>query len=84
MTSRKDPTKIGTDEFGIAEMRYYECQKGYCSEIYNLTCERRCDFKDFQTRDKNSIMFIGERVIMAQCAKRSTLNISSLDQGTRP
>ena len=41
MASRKDPTKIGTDEFGIGKLAYYECHKGYCSEIYDLKCERR-------------------------------------------
>ncbi len=43
MSSRKDPTKIGTDEFGNPVLTYYECIDGYCSEIYDLTCERRCN-----------------------------------------
>jgi len=43
MASRKDPTKIGTDEFDNSVLRYYQCVEGYCSEIYNLTCERRCN-----------------------------------------
>ncbi len=45
MHSRKDPTEIGTDEFGNSVLNYYECKNGYCSEIYNLTCERRCNEK---------------------------------------
>ena len=45
MKSRKDPTKIGTDEFANPVLTYYYCLDGYCSEIYDLKCERRCDEK---------------------------------------
>lgn len=81
MTSRKDPTKIGMDEFNLPDLTYYRCIKGYCSEIYDLKCERKCDSKMFQTTGKNSVLFIGERVIMARCAKRHTVNVSDLDYG---
>ena len=50
MNSRRDPPKIGTDEFGQDRLTYYECHGGYCSEIYNLKCERRCNSKTFYTR----------------------------------
>ncbi|TRY79645.1 hypothetical protein TCAL_12607 [Tigriopus californicus] len=81
MDSRKDPTIIGTDEYGNSVLVYYECRNGYCSEIYDLVCERRCDSRMFSTLLKNSMLFIGERVIMAECSKRSTVNVSSLDEG---
>ncbi len=83
MSSRKDPTKIGTDDYGLPRLAYYECKKGYCSEIYDLKCERRCDSKTFRTRDKNSIMFIGERIIMAKCSSRGTVMESRLDDEHR-
>ncbi len=82
MHSRKDPTEIGTDEYGNSVLNYYECTKGQCSEIYDLTCERRCNERTFKTgQGINSVLFIQEHVIMAQCAKRSTVNVSSLDEG---
>ena len=49
------------------QLTYYECHGGYCSEIYNLKCERRCDSKTFYTTGINSILFVGEKVIMANC-----------------
>ena len=54
---------------------------GYCNEIYDLKCERKCDSKEFLTEKKNSVMFIGERLIMANCARRSTNRKSNLDEG---
>ncbi len=81
MHSRKDPTEIGTDEFGNSVLNYYECKNGYCSEIYNLTCERRCNEKTFKTEGINSVLFIEEHLIMAGCNRRSTVNISNLDEG---
>ena len=51
------------------EMTYYECNDGYCSEIYNLKCERRCNSKTFYTTGINSIIFVGEKVIMADCER---------------
>ena len=50
-------------------MTYYECHDGYCSEIYNLKCERRCNSKTFYTTGINSIIFVGEKVIMADCER---------------
>lgn len=42
MTKRKDPTLIGVNEFGQSVQAFYHCQKGFCTEIYNLKCERKC------------------------------------------
>ena len=41
MQSRKDPTKMGKDEYNLPDLTYYICDDGYCSEIYDLKCERR-------------------------------------------
>ena len=61
------------------QLTYYECIDGYCSEIYNLTCERRCNSKTFNTKGINSILFSGETVVMANCKRRSTVDVTSLD-----
>ena len=37
--------------------------------------------RTFKTDGINSVLFIQERVIMANCDKRHTVNISSLDEG---
>ena len=57
---------IGTDEYGNAEARYYDCKDGYCTEIHSLKCERRCNEKVFNTKNKNTFIFNGERVIIAR------------------
>uniref|UniRef100_A0A0K2TXH1 Uncharacterized protein n=1 Tax=Lepeophtheirus salmonis TaxID=72036 RepID=A0A0K2TXH1_LEPSM len=80
---RKDPTEIGTDEFGNSVSRYYTCEHGFCSEIYDLKCERRCDGIVFNTTRKNSFIFQGEKVIMAYCRRRSTAKVSKLEGGAR-
>lgn len=54
-----------------------------CSEIYNLTCERRCDSLTFDTRDKNMYIFNGERVIITKCHSRSTVNNDALKESLR-
>ncbi len=81
MASRRDPSQLGLDDYKQPKLIYYYCKKGYCEEIYDLKCERKCDSMVFDTTDKNSMLFIGERIIMAQCSKRSTVNVSSLDVG---
>lgn len=78
MHSRKDPTVIGTDEFGNSVLTYYTCHKGYCREIYDLKCERRCDSLMFDMRGKNTVIFNGERIIIGSCAARSTAEVSRL------
>ncbi len=83
MKSRRDPTVIGTDEFGNAVLGYYSCNNGYCVEIYNLTCERRCDDLTFNLSDKNSIIMIGERIILADCSARSTADESRINSKIR-
>ena len=66
---------IGTDEFGNTISKIYHCNHGFCNEIHNLTCERRCkdkktnDTKDFNTKGKNTFIFNGERVIIARLDK---------------
>jgi len=71
MTTRRDPTMIGTDSYGLPKESYYNCNKGKCSEIHSLTCERRCNEKVFDTKGKNTFIFNGERIIVASCAGRS-------------
>ena len=69
MKTRKDPTMIGTDSYGLPKESYYNCNKGYCSEIHSLKCERRCDEKVFDTKGKNTFIFNGERIIVARYQK---------------
>ncbi len=82
MHARRDPTVIGTDEFGNPVLKYYTCNDGYCTEIYNLTCERRCDSREFNMNDKNTVILSGERIIIARCARRSTADSSRLESVT--
>lgn len=79
MKDRRDPTMIGTDEFGNAVLGYYTCKDGYCIEIYDLKCERRCNELTFKTEHTNSVIFSGERLIMAECSARSTAEQSRLN-----
>ena len=79
MATRRDPTVIGTDEFGNPVLRYFTCTQGYCREIYDLHCERRCDEQIFEVGKYNSIIFNGERVIMGYCDARSTAAQSRLE-----
>jgi len=79
MKGRRDPTVIGTDEFGNPVTGYYTCEDGYCIEIYDLKCERRCDSLDFQMNEKNSVIFQGEKIIIADCTARSTADVSRLN-----
>ena len=66
MKTRRDPTMIGTDEYGNAISTHYHCTDGYCSEIHSLKCERRCNEKIFNTKGKNTFIFNGERIIIAK------------------
>ena len=61
------------------QLTYYECHGGYCSEIYNLKCERRCKSKTFRTKGMNSVLFVGEKVIMANCDRSSLYKITVTD-----
>jgi len=83
MKGRRDPVKIGTDEFGLPKTGYYNCVKGYCVEIYNLTCERRCDSMEFKMKQKNSVIFSVENIIIADCSSRSTPTDSIRDSKIR-
>ena len=66
MKTRRDPTLIGTDEYGNSIKTHYHCTNGYCSEIHSLKCERRCNEKVFNTTGKNTFIFNGERIIIAR------------------
>ena len=66
MKTRRDPTLIGTDEYGNSVSVHYSCKDGYCSEIHSLKCERRCNEKIFNTKKKNTFIFNGERIIIAR------------------
>ena len=68
-----------TESSLLLQLTYYECNDGYCSEIYNLTCERRCNSKTFHTRGINSILFSGETLVMVHCNRRSTISVTRLD-----
>ena len=72
MNARRDPTEIGTDEFGNSVLTYYTCKNGTCVEIYDLKCQRRCNEFEFDMRDKNSVIISEERIIIAKCSSRSS------------
>lgn len=36
----------GTDEYSRPQLRYYDCGKGRCYEIYDLECDRKCGQND--------------------------------------
>ena len=78
MDSRRDPTTIGTDEFGNPVLQYYTCENGHCMEIYDLKCERRCNELVFDMKDKNSVIVDRERIIIAECSRRQTAETSRL------
>jgi len=79
MKGRRDPTVIGTDEFGNPVTGYYTCKNGFCIEIYDLKCERRCDSRQFDMNEKNSVIFSGENITIAKCSARSTAEESRLN-----
>jgi len=79
MKARRDPTVIGTDEYGNPVVGYFTCTEGYCVEIYDLKCERRCDSREFDMRGKNSVIFSGEKIIIADCSAQSTATDSRLN-----
>ena len=78
MTARRDPTEIGTDEYGNSILTYYNCQNGICVEIYDLKCERRCNELEFDMSDKNSVIISEERIIIAKCSSRSLPDQTSI------
>ena len=69
MKDRIDRTVIGTNKTGNGTpvKSYYTCHNGYCTEIYNLTCERKCNDTEFDLVGKNSVIFTGEKVITSKC-----------------
>ena len=84
MDSRRDPTTIGTDEFGNPVLQYYTCDNGHCMEIYDLKCERRCNELVFDMKDKNSVIVDRERIIIAECSRRQTAETSRLVTVSHP
>ena len=70
MKDRRDRTVIGTNKTGNGTpvKSYYTCLNGYCTEIYNLTCERKCNETEFDLVGKNSVIFTGEKVITSKCS----------------
>ena len=72
MSARRDPTEIGTDEYGNSILTYYKCNDGVCVEIYDLKCQRRCNELEFDMSDKNSVIISEERIIIASCSKKTS------------
>ncbi len=66
-------------------MRWYSALCRFA--VYSTRADASAIYQDifctrtFETDRINSVLFIGERVIMANCDKRSTADISSLDKG---
>ncbi len=72
MHSRQDVAYFGVDMTRNPpepKLTYYSCKKGECTKIYDLKCQRVCDFKKFDLKDKNMVLFSGERVVMGHCRK---------------
>ena len=38
---------FGVDEYDDPLLTYYKCDKGNCTEIYDMKCTRTCDAKEF-------------------------------------
>ena len=83
MNARRDPTEIGTDEYGNSILTYYNCKNGTCMEIYDLKCERRCNELVFEMSDKNSVIISEERIIIAKCSSRSSPEQSRITNDVR-
>ena len=50
MHSRQDVAYFGVDMSRNPpepKLTYYNCERGECTNIYNLKCQRVCDFKEF-------------------------------------
>jgi hypothetical protein len=72
MHSRQDVAYVGVDltrKPPEPKLTYYICEEGDCRKVENLKCERVCDFKEFDFKDKNMVLFSGERVVMGHCRK---------------
>ena len=82
MKDRRNRTAIGKDKYGLNSTTYYTCKKGYCSEIYNVKCERRCTkhTHQFDMTDKNSVILTGEKVITTKCLNRYTSDETPLNE----
>ena len=82
MKDRRNRTEIGKDKYGLDATTYYTCKNGYCSEIYNVKCERRCTkhTHQFDMTDKNSVILTGEKVITTKCLNRYTTDETSLNE----
>ena len=54
MRSRRDVVYFGVDEYDDPLLTYYHCvDGGNCTEIYNMTCSRTCDEKQFDFNRAN-------------------------------
>ena len=82
MKDRRNRTAIGKDKYGLNSTTYYTCKKGYCSEIYNVKCERKCTkhTHQFDMTDKNSVILTGEKVITTKCLNRYTSDDTPLNE----
>jgi len=72
MHSRQDVAYFGVDMTRNPpepKLTYYNCLKCDCTKIHQLKCQRVCDFKEFDFKDKNMVLFSGERVVMGHCRK---------------
>lgn len=70
MHSRQDVAYFGVDmtkKPPEPKLTYYECITGECIKVHSLKCDRTCDFKEFNFKDKNLVLLSGERVVMSHC-----------------
>lgn len=69
MKSRRDVVYFGVDENDASQLTYYKCKEGDCIEIYDLKCNRTCDYKKFDFNSVNVVILQGERLVMSKCRK---------------
>ena len=67
MTTRRDPPRIGKDQWDRPREAYYTCKDGLCNEITELKCKRKCDDLEVDFEKVNAIVFSGERIVAGQC-----------------
>ena len=70
MHSRQDVAYFGVDmtkDPPEKKLFYYNCKEGVCTAVHTLKCKRVCDYKQFDFKNRNLVLFQGERIVMANC-----------------
>lgn len=79
MRNRRDVVYFGVDEYDDPLLTYYKCDKGNCTEIYDMKCTRACDAKEFDFNRANIALMQRERILMAQCGEKKIQTARGMD-----